>query len=159
MPGLGAVTGLGEAAAGGAGDGTILYIDPNDPQAAEILQQAGLRLTEDGTVASLTPNQTVQDVGNVSSVAAAATMAPGISGAVEGMMGMAQQGAAAVVSSVPSTMAAPIVTPASSAASLGNLVAENELSMPLLEETKPTPVRHFCLVINRSISIRNLFPG
>ena len=31
-------------------DGTILYIDPNDPQAADILQQAGLRLAEDGTV-------------------------------------------------------------------------------------------------------------
>lgn len=34
----------------GGDDGTVLYIDPNDPQAAEILQQAGLRLTEDGQV-------------------------------------------------------------------------------------------------------------
>ena len=40
----------GDAAPGTVDDGTILYIDPNDPQAAEILQQAGLRLAEDGTV-------------------------------------------------------------------------------------------------------------
>ena len=31
-------------------DGTVLYIDPNDPQAAALLQQAGLTITEDGTV-------------------------------------------------------------------------------------------------------------
>ena len=37
-------------------DGTILYIDPNDPQAAEILQQAGLQLAEDGTVSSIDPS-------------------------------------------------------------------------------------------------------
>ena len=40
-------------ALGEINDGTILYIDPNDPQAAEILQQAGLRLAEDGTVRSV----------------------------------------------------------------------------------------------------------
>ncbi len=34
-------------------DGTILYIDPNDPQAAALLQQAGLTLSEDGTVQSI----------------------------------------------------------------------------------------------------------
>ena len=38
---------------GGNGAGTVLYIDPNDPQAAEILEQAGLRLTEDGQVTQL----------------------------------------------------------------------------------------------------------
>jgi hypothetical protein len=39
--------------AGEVDDGQVLYIDPNDPQAAEILQQAGLRLAEDGTVTSI----------------------------------------------------------------------------------------------------------
>ena len=34
-------------------DGTVLYIDPNDPQAAALLQQAGLMLSEDGTVQSI----------------------------------------------------------------------------------------------------------
>lgn len=34
-------------------DGTVLYIDPNDPQAAALLQQAGLALAEDGTVHSI----------------------------------------------------------------------------------------------------------
>ena len=43
----------GENTLGEIDDGTILYIDPNDPQAAEILQQAGLRLAEDGTVRSM----------------------------------------------------------------------------------------------------------
>ena len=45
--------------AGGGGDldnGTILYIDPNDPHSAELLQQAGLRLADDGTVTSLAPD-------------------------------------------------------------------------------------------------------
>jgi len=50
---------------GGAGDGTILYIDPNDPQAAEILQQAGLRLTDEGTVASLVEATEVNGGGGV----------------------------------------------------------------------------------------------
>ena len=31
-------------------DGTVLYIDPNDPQAAALLQQAGLTIADDGTV-------------------------------------------------------------------------------------------------------------
>ena len=44
------ISGAGDAVPGAVDDGTILYIDPNDPQAAEILQQAGLRLAEDGTV-------------------------------------------------------------------------------------------------------------
>ena len=44
------ITGGADATPGAVDDGTILYIDPNDPQAAEILQQAGLRLAEDGTV-------------------------------------------------------------------------------------------------------------
>ena len=44
------IAGGADAAPGAVDDGTILYIDPNDPQAAEILQQAGLRLAEDGTV-------------------------------------------------------------------------------------------------------------
>ena len=34
-------------------DGTVLYIDPNDPQAAALLQQAGLMLSEDGTVQTI----------------------------------------------------------------------------------------------------------
>ena len=34
-------------------DGTVLYIDPNDPQAAALLQQAGLTLVEDGTVQNI----------------------------------------------------------------------------------------------------------
>lgn len=50
------VAGGGGAAGGDLGDGTILYIDPNDPHAAELLQQAGLRLTDDGTVTSLAPD-------------------------------------------------------------------------------------------------------
>lgn len=48
---------IGEQTEGGEGvsindfnDGTVLYIDPNDPQAAALLQQAGLTITEDGTV-------------------------------------------------------------------------------------------------------------
>ena len=47
----------GDAAGGVAlneiNDGTVLYIDPNDPQAAALLQQAGLMLSEDGTVQSI----------------------------------------------------------------------------------------------------------
>ena len=49
-------------------DGTVLYIDPNDPQAAEILQQAGLRLADDGTVISI--------AGDEMQVATAAAAAP-----------------------------------------------------------------------------------
>ena len=58
-----------EGAAGAEGDfndGTVLYIDPNDPQAAALLQQAGLTLTEDGTVIGgiedgAVPQEAVQD--------------------------------------------------------------------------------------------------
>lgn len=46
--GQGSGVGVGDTA-----DGQVLYIDPNDPQAAELLQQAGLRLADDGTVTSL----------------------------------------------------------------------------------------------------------
>jgi hypothetical protein len=49
-------SGLVHGAAGGeVDDGTILYIDPNDPHAAEILQQAGLRLAEDGSISQAGP--------------------------------------------------------------------------------------------------------
>ena len=68
-------------------DGTVLYIDPNDPQAAEILQQAGLRLTEDGTVISLTPEeqqqlalnqqQQQQQIGGMDALATATAVATG----------------------------------------------------------------------------------
>jgi hypothetical protein len=53
------------AGGGEIDDGTILYIDPNDPQAAEILQQAGLRLAEDGTVqqAHMEGEEQTEDVG------------------------------------------------------------------------------------------------
>ncbi len=49
----GATLSVGEQVEGGefdVNDGTVLYIDPNDPQAAALLQQAGLTITEDGTV-------------------------------------------------------------------------------------------------------------
>lgn len=55
-------------------DGTVLYIDPNDPQAAEILQQAGLRLAEDGTVSSLTSPITSSGVTPKTEPIAAASM-------------------------------------------------------------------------------------
>ena len=42
--------GAGGVALNDFNDGTVLYIDPNDPQAAALLQQAGLTITEDGTV-------------------------------------------------------------------------------------------------------------
>lgn len=68
-------------------DGTVLYIDPNDPQAAEILQQAGLRLAEDGTVISLTPEeqqqialnqqQQQQQIGSMDALATATAVATG----------------------------------------------------------------------------------
>ena len=41
-------------------DGTVLYIDPNDPQAAALLQQAGLTITEDGTVIGVTDENAEQ---------------------------------------------------------------------------------------------------
>jgi len=41
-------------------DGTVLYIDPNDPQAAALLQQAGLTIAEDGTVTQLTDENAEQ---------------------------------------------------------------------------------------------------
>ena len=41
-------------------DGTVLYIDPNDPQAAALLQQAGLTITEDGTVVGVTDENAEQ---------------------------------------------------------------------------------------------------
>lgn len=49
---------------GGAGldEGPVLYLDPNDPQHAEILQQAGLRLTDDGTVTSIASVMDGKDV-------------------------------------------------------------------------------------------------
>ena len=43
-------------------DGTVLYIDPNDPQAAALLQQAGLTITEDGTVIGGIDADAVQEV-------------------------------------------------------------------------------------------------
>jgi len=45
--------GTGAVALNDINDGTVLYIDPNDPQAAALLQQAGLMLSEDGTVQSI----------------------------------------------------------------------------------------------------------
>ena len=39
-----------EGIEGDFNDGTVLYIDPNDPQAAALLQQAGLTIADDGTV-------------------------------------------------------------------------------------------------------------
>ena len=124
MPGLG--TGLvqqGGDAAGGR-DGTILYIDPNDPQAAEILQQAGLRLTDDGTVTSL-----AQDAASAPTSAAVTTTT-------------------SAPSMEPLDVAPPPAAPAASAspaaAALPNLgAAEGDLSMPLIEESKVAtpPVR------------------
>ena len=37
-----------------------MYIDPNDPQAAALLQQAGLTITEDGTVVGVTDENAEQ---------------------------------------------------------------------------------------------------
>ena len=53
--GLAIATGenTGAVALNDINDGTVLYIDPNDPQAAALLQQAGLMLSEDGTVQSI----------------------------------------------------------------------------------------------------------
>ena len=53
--GLAITTGenTGAVALNDINDGTVLYIDPNDPQAAALLQQAGLMLSEDGTVQSI----------------------------------------------------------------------------------------------------------
>ena len=48
-----AADGTGAVALNDINDGTVLYIDPNDPQAAALLQQAGLMLSEDGTVQSI----------------------------------------------------------------------------------------------------------
>ena len=45
--------GTGALALNDINEGTVLYIDPNDPQAAALLQQAGLMLSEDGTVQSI----------------------------------------------------------------------------------------------------------
>ena len=45
--------GTGAVALNDINDGTVLYIDPNDPQAAALLQQAGLMLSEDGTVQTI----------------------------------------------------------------------------------------------------------
>ena len=43
-----------------------MYIDPNDPQAAALLQQAGLTITEDGTViGGIDENAAVQQQGEV----------------------------------------------------------------------------------------------
>ena len=43
-----------------------MYIDPNDPQAAALLQQAGLTITEDGTViGGIDENAQVQQQGEV----------------------------------------------------------------------------------------------
>merc|ERR1712223_1429373 len=44
------VEGAGGVALNDFNDGTVLYIDPNDPQAAALLQQAGLTIADDGTV-------------------------------------------------------------------------------------------------------------
>ena len=43
----------GDVGTGEVNDGTVLYIDPNDPQAAALLQQAGLTLAEDGSVMAI----------------------------------------------------------------------------------------------------------
>ena len=48
-------------------DGTVLYIDPNDPQAAALLQQAGLMLSEDGTVQTIGATEAPNLDANVSS--------------------------------------------------------------------------------------------
>ncbi len=134
MPGLGAAGGVAglsqqQGAAGEAGgDGTILYIDPNDPQAAEILQQAGLRLTDDGTVTSLAQE--------APSASAATTTAPSMES-----LDVAQVAQAVGATPAPVPAPGPAPTPA-----LGNLgVTEGDLSMPLIDDTSkvaaPLPVR------------------
>ncbi len=151
MPGLGApiegaqVQQQGAAAAvevgadggGAVGDGTILYIDPNDPQAAEILQQAGLRLTDDGTVTSLTG---AQDASVVAQQPQAAV----------GMEGLDLMAGAAAVSApqaavVPATTAETVPTSVATQPQLGGLgVPEGDLSMPLIEDTKRPPLSEVC---------------
>ncbi len=111
---------------GGVGepdDGTIVLIgDPNDPQAAEFLQQAGLRLMDDGTVQQMNL-EGEQPVTSVAELAAAPAVVDTVEQAVaaSGIVTAAAATTSAISTAVTSTTvtaaaASPVVAAAASPA-------------------------------------------